>query len=298
MKQLICLIFILGSLFSCVKEKDYPVTFQYDYNSVTTPNITDYLLVLSDSGLYITGVYAEDTLRIRIPKIGGNPLTVGQYVINANNGFYITHTSSSTGLTTKASSGTLDLSYVNSYVNFTFDAVLSNGIALDNGMAKNLPFITEEFYFSQDTNNVLPPPPASNVDTLTNGIYAEVQDVINPFYVPAANVFKVQTDSSVVYRAVDGLHIIDIELMKPIIDLVGNTYDLTQANQNLVKMQWKDISIPVPGDNLDLKDGSFHVFSLDPITGEIEFGFGGHLYNTNKTVASPIHVGYAKKLTI
>lgn len=298
MKQLICLILILGSLFSCVKEKDYPVTFQYDHNSITTPNITDYTLVLSDSGLYISGAHDGDTLRIHIPKIGGNPLVVGEYTIGGNNGFYITHKSSTTGVTSKANSGTLNLSYVNSYVDFTFDAVLYNGIKISNGKAKNLPFITYENYNNQDTNNTLPIPYLSNVDTLTNGIYAEVKDVINPFYVPAANITKTSTSSSVTYSALDGFYAIEIELKKPINTLVGNTYDLTQGNQDLVKMQWRDISIPAPGNNLDLKDGDFHIFSLDPVTGEIEFGFGGHLYNINKTVANPIHVGYAKKLTI
>lgn len=297
MKQLICLVLILSSLFSCVKETDYPVTFQFDHNSVTTPNITDYTLILSDTGLYISGTYNDGTLQILIPKIGGNPILVGEYTINANNGFSIIYTSSSTGISTKAASGVLNMSHVNSYVDFTFNAVLSSGIALENGVAKNLPFVTEENYY-QNPLNPVPVIPGSGVDTITDGLYAEIQDVITPFYVPAANVSKTLTDSSVIYRAIDGQYWVDIELMKPISNLVGNSYDITQANQSMIKMQWRDFSVPAPNNTLDVQDGSFHVFSLDPLTGEIDFGFSGHLYNTAKTFANPIHVGYGKKLTI
>jgi len=296
MKQLISLILILGSLFSCVKEKDFPITFQYDYNTVTTPNITDYVLVLTDTGLQINGTYSGGTLQITIPKIGGNPLVVGEYRVSANNGFNIIYTSSN-GITTKASQGVLDLTHVNSYVNFTFDAVLYDGKSLSNGIAKNLPFVTEEF-FNMDTSNVLPPINGSNVDTLTNGIYAEIEDVIVPFYSPASNVVTIQTDSSVIYQANNGIIALKVELKKPINNLVGNTYDITQAFQDEVRMEWRNIFAPGPNNLYEIQNGIFHVFSLDPLSGEIEFGFGGNVYNLEKTTTHPIHVGYAKKLTI
>ena len=296
MKQFISLVLILGSLFSCVKEEDHPVTFQYDYNSVTTPNIVDYNLVLTDTALQIMGTQLGDTLRITIPKMGGNPLVVGEYKVSADNGFSIMHTSES-GITTKASEGTLNLTHVNSFVNFTFDAVLYNGVTLGNGKAKNLPFITEA-EFNSDTTNVLPDFPVSNVDTLTNGIYAEIQDVINPFYEPASNVITTQTDSTIIYLATDGFYSLRIELDKPLNNLVGNTYDLSQAFQDQVRMTWRDLSSTGPSDILEIQQGIFHVFDLDLINGDIEFGFGGQIYNLEKTTTHPIHVGYGKKIKI
>jgi len=296
MKQLISLVLILGALFSCVKEKDYPVVFQYDYNSVSTSNITNYVAVLSDTALHITGNHQNGTIDIHIPKIGGNPLVVGEYSVSAKNGFYIAHTST-TGYITKSSKASLNLTHVNSYVNFTFTASLFNGITLKNGIAKNLPFLTEDHYYSLNSDTI-PSIPFSNIDTVTSGIYAEMPGTTDPFYVPNANIIKTQTDSTITYRAIDGNFVVDIELTKPVIDLVGITFDLTQQNQNLVKMQWSDLFIPAPGNNLDFQKGIFQLFSLDLITGEIDFGFSGQLYNSTQTFAQPLPVGCGKKLTI
>ena len=294
MKQLISLILILGSLFSCVKEKDYPVVFQYDYSVKSTIVVPEYIAVESDTGLYIRGTHADGVIQILIPKIGGNPIIVGEYSTAAKNDFYISHTSS-LGVTTKAISATLDLTHVNSYLNFTFDAVLSNGITLDEGIAQNLPFVTEAYYNTIDTSTG-PDIPGSNIDTLTNGIFAEIPNVYNPFYEPVTGIITLPTDSNITYRAVNGNISVEIELMKPINALVGNTYDLAQANQSLVKMRWKDLSVPGPTNNLEIQEGSFYLFSANNTTSELEFGFSGHLFNLNKTATNPIQVGYGRKL--
>lgn len=295
MKKLLSLILILGSLFSCVKEKDYPVVFQYDYSVKSTINVPEYIAVESDTGLYIRGTHPDGIIQILIPKIGGNPVVVGEYSTASKNNFYISHTSS-LGVTTNAISASLNLTHINSYLNFTFSAVLSSGITLDEGIGQNIAFVSEANYYNSTDTSSGPDIPGSNIDTLTNGIYAEIPNVVNPFYEPLVDIITIPTDSNIIYRAVNANVSLEIELTKPVNALVGNTYNLAQANQSLVKMRWKDLSIPGPANNLEIQDGSFYLFSANNTTNELEFGFSGHLFNLGKTASNPIQVGYGKKL--
>lgn len=141
MKQLISLVLVIGSLFSCVKDKDYPTVFQYDYNGKTTLNSNNYTALLSDTALHITGIHAEGIIDIHIPRSAGNPVVIGEYTTAIDNGFYISHTSV-TGTALPVMAATLNLTHINSYVNFTFEADLINGLLIENGIANNLPFTT------------------------------------------------------------------------------------------------------------------------------------------------------------
>lgn len=297
MKQLISLVLILGTLFSCVKETDYPIVFQYNYNSVTTPNITDYTAIISDTSLLITGNHADGTIHINIPKIGGNPLVVGEYSVAAENGFYIAYTNTA-GVTTKAAVGSLNLTHINSYVNFTFEGSLYNSSIIENGIAKNLPVVTEELFYDMTDSSNAPIVPFFPLDTVTNGIYAEIPGTTSPFYVPSTNISKTVNTSNQIYTATSGGFMVEITLEKPLNNLLGVNYDLTQANQTAVKMKWYDLNQPFPNNTLEFKEGVFQLYSIDHVDGELEFGFSGKLYNTTQTIDQPLPVGCGKKIDL
>lgn len=294
MKTITIFILLLLSLFSCVKEKDYPVQFSYDYSVLSFIDVEEHRAILGDTSLDIYGYHPDGNIHIHIPRAPGHSLTVGDFTTDLNTGFAMYFTSS-LGITTKAKKANLTLSHINSFVDFTFEAELYSGITLKNGIATNLPIVTEAYFNSVDSNGI-PGVIVSGIDTLTNGLYAELDDPKKPFYQASKDITKAETDTSYQYRANSGNFVVEFEIMKPLELLIDEAVDITQNNQSLVLMQWRDVSIPIGSNVLTLNSGSFKLFSVNPVTKSLEFGFSGELNHPSYLKPIPIHVGYGKEI--
>ncbi len=143
----IFLVFItlLGSVFSCnVEEEDDNEVFTWDYVqgfgtaaskvSYSSPN---YTIVKSEVDHIIKGYpNAEDSLIIKLGNLQGHELTVGEYKFGLNDFFTLKFYKN--GAVYEATSGAINVTYLNSRIDFDFDVVLSNGNSLSNGLGDNL----------------------------------------------------------------------------------------------------------------------------------------------------------------
>lgn len=152
-------IFLLGSMISCnVEKEDTDEVFQWEHVQgggigVTTINYNSpsYKISKTPTNLKIVGYpNTEDSLVINLGNIEGHELTVGNYKLGLNNFFNLSFFKN--GAVYNATDGYVNVSYLNSRIDFDFDVDLSNGTRLENGIADNL------LLNNIDTPGVVTPP--------------------------------------------------------------------------------------------------------------------------------------------
>lgn len=291
MKHIFTFIALITLLFSCVKEKDYPTTFQYDLDKKGILNVDSYTGILTDSNLIIEGENSTGILKIHIPVEPGKPLQVRKFETDTLINFYIEFTSKTTLSVDRAVLANLDLTHVNSFANFTFDAVFANGSVIENGVGENVNFKTDDNINNVDTAQT-PIFELSNLDLKSDEFHCELQggSIIN---VPSAMALPTVMANSTKYTIINGGYQIELELMHPINALIGKQINLTQATQTFVKMEWKSTT---SSEKYSFTEGVFYIFNYDETAGKMTFGFNGKLISSLSGVTTDIYVGYGKNI--
>jgi len=290
MKKIFILLTFLTLLFSCVKDKSYPTTFQYEMDESGVLKVDEYTAVLTDTALYIEGTNNKGTLKIKIPVEPGKPLQVRTFETDTLIDFSIEYAPDAFNNYTAVIEN-LELTHVNSYVNFTFDAVLSNGSVIKNGVGKNVFFKTDDNINNVDSNQT-PIFPLSNLNGKANEFVSEIQGS-SPIAISSLDILPFVTATHVNYTILTPDYNITLALEKPISGYLGKQIDLTQFTQDRVKMAWGSTTT---SETFSFESGVFYLFEIEPTSEKITFGFNGQLKSNLTGDTKDIYVGYGKKM--
>lgn len=170
----IFLVFIslLGSVISCnVEEEDVNEVFTWDYvqgfgTGAITENYSspNYTITTDPTNHKIVGYpNTQDSLVINLGNLLGSELTVGEYKLGIND--FITLSFYKNGVVHEATSGAININYINSRIDFDFDVEFANGNSLTNGFGDNL------LINNVDTPTVVDPPvvEVGTIESTING---------------------------------------------------------------------------------------------------------------------------------
>lgn len=293
------IILLFACMYSCVKEETYPTSFSFKNGDNITQNVTDYDAVFNDTTLNLFGVTSESSIRFLF-KEGTNTLTVGTKELSKEGIYKLIYKKN--GETLTAEKGEVHIEYLNRFMNFTFKAYFSNGDSITSGKG---------YQVWLNNNNPLPDldSPIDRdsimVDTnlwngITQGFIYQMNINSTPVYQDLTELTVQDNPESVVitsfYDPTD--YTIEIEIQKPIKDLVGKNIDITQGLQDKIKVRTTYALGINGGENIyDFTEGVFQVINYKDNT--LYFGFKGKLlsitdpWDTNKE----IYFGLGKKIT-
>lgn len=272
---------LLVFTYACVKEETYPTSFSFKNGNGTVQNVYDYDAVFDDTLLNVFGLTDESSIRFLFAE-GANQLTVGKKELSKEGAYKLIYKKN--GETLTAEKGEVHIDYLNRFINFTFKAYFSNGDSITDGVG---------YQVWLNNNNPLPDldPPIERdsieVDTnewngIGQGFIYQMNINLNPVY-QGVNELTIQDhpESVVITSFYDDTdYTIEIEIQKPIKDLVGKNFDLTQSLQDKIKVRttynkyWTDGSENI----YDFTEGVFQVINYKDNT--LYFGFKGKLQST------------------
>jgi len=136
---------LLASMISCnVEEEDDKEVFQWEqitgFGATATTesfNSPNYNVTKSITNLKIVGYpNSTDSVVINLGNLEGDELTIGEYKFGFNSFFNLSFFKD--GIVYNATSGLINVTYLNNRIDFDFDVELSNGTRLSNGLGDNL----------------------------------------------------------------------------------------------------------------------------------------------------------------
>lgn len=233
----IFLVFItlLIGVISCnvdVEKEEVDEVFTWEYvkgfgTAAITENHTSptYSITPSLTNVKIIGYSnAEDSLIINLGTLEGNELTIGEYQFGVNNFFTLTFFDD--GVEHKATSGSINVNYINNRIDFDFDVEFLNGNRLSNGLGDNL------LIGNADTSSSVNPPPPPVPTDVVGTIEATINGAIFKWDSLACEATFTATPS---YLAVTGQNLSNIISMaftnvndiNTLSNLVGQTIPLS-----------------------------------------------------------------------
>lgn len=305
------LLILISSLFvlqACNKEEEYPVTFEF-LNQVNQKKIIgdNYNVLNNDSTLTITGIIGEERIIFTMLKDNEdkNPLlTVGYYDLSDPR-FSLEYMDSDSIIST-AESGYFNITYINFYMNFNFEAVLNNTYEIKQGIGKHIDIYKPNTTIQEPENptptpvDTFDPPPIDTgfISAAGDGLFANIVNYSTSFDLPISDLDLTYTDTSmIVYGYSDSLFRKDIkiEILKPYSDHLGVTYSLIQDQQTKIKMLYREENFG--WDDYIITEGEIQVIDLNVNT--ISFVF----YCTTQdpidtTFFRSIDQGYGKNIPL
>jgi len=136
---------LLGSVISCnVEEEEVDEVFKWEHVTgfgtaapVVSYSSPEYKISKTKTNLRIVGYpNTQDSIVINLGNLEGNELTIGEYGFGINNFFNLSFFKN--GTVYNATEGSINVTYLNSRIDFNFDVDLSNGTRLTNGLGDNL----------------------------------------------------------------------------------------------------------------------------------------------------------------
>ncbi|MGB0868016.1 MAG: hypothetical protein ACPGSD_00345 [Flavobacteriales bacterium] len=266
------------SLFSCGKDDTYPTSFNFKNGKGKTIKVTDYDMVFKDTTMNLFGITSESSLRF-ISQEGPNAFLVGTKHFSVNGAHQLIYKKD--GKAHKATHGFMHVDYLNRFMNFTFKAYFANGDSITNGVGHQVWF---------NNNNPLPDPDfpierdSIEVDTnlwngIAEGFIYQMHVHAAPVYLPTSDLIindNLQFLNITFYDSTIG-YTVEVELKKPLENILGKNFDLTQSMQDQVKVSFIY--------HLGYTDGS-----------EAEFVFGEGVFQVIHYKSNRISYGFKGRL--
>lgn len=288
-KHFFTLVFLsISLLFSCGKDDTYPTSFHFKNGKGKTIQVTDYDMEFKDTTMNLFGITKESSIRF-ISQEGPNDFLVGTKHFSVNGTHQLIYKKD--GKAHKATHGSMHVEYLNRFMNFTFKAYFANGDSITNGVGHQVWF---------NNNNPLPDPDfpierdSIEVDTnhwngIAQGFIYQMDIHSTPVYFPLSDITVTENIQNVNITLLDKKadYTIEVEIQKPIENILGKNQDLTQNLQDKVKVNITyDILAPNPT-KYEFTEGIFQVIHYSP--NNISFGFKGKL-------APPGSIGFSKEV--